>query len=123
MGNVCKYTLERPFGLRPLAFASGPKALCTEHMDDICKYTRYTKYEQFGIVVIDFINRDVIACYTKETGVILLYKTKQDNCSKKTFPKGYLGKYKTIYYKPSFGNAGEAETDGILMSTSCFGIN
>ena len=120
MGNVCKYTLERPFG---------PKALRAEHMDDICKYTRYTKYEQFGIVVIDFINRDVIACYTKETGVILLYKTKQslaealgaetkqDNCSKKTFPKGYLGKYKTIYYNPSYN------TDGILMSTSCFGIN
>ena len=106
MGNVCKYTLERPFG---------PKALRVEHMDDICKYTRYTKYEQFGIVVIDFINRDVIACYTKETGVILLYKTKQDNCSKKTFPKGYLGKYKTIYYNPSYN------TDGILMSTSCFG--
>lgn len=115
MGNVCKYNLE--------------------HMDDICKYARYTKYEQFGIVVIDFINRDVIACYTKETGVILLYKTKQslaealgaetkqDNCSKKTFPKGYLGKYKTIYYKPSFGKTGEAEIDGILMSTSCFGIN
>ena len=80
---------------------------------DTCKYN---KYEQFGIVVIDFIDKDVIACYTKETGTILLYKTKQTNYSKKLFPKGYLGKYKTIYYKPSF------ETDGILMSTSCIGL-
>ena len=79
---------------------------------DTCKYT---KYEQFGIVVIDFLDRDEIACYTKETGIILLYKTKQHNFSKKLFPNGYLGKYKTIYYKPSY------KTDGILMSTSCFG--
>lgn len=116
MGNVYKYNLERPFG---------PEALSAEYMDNICKYT---KYEQFGIIVIDFLDRDVIACYTKETGVILLYKTKQslvkalgaetkqDNYSKKTFPNGYLGKYKIIYYKPSYN------TDGILMSTSCFGI-
>lgn len=103
MGNICKYTLVRPFG---------PKALSAEYMDNICKYT---KYEQFGIVVIDFLDRDVIACYTKETGIILLYKAKQDNCSKKIFPNGYLGKYKTIYYNPSY------YTDGILMSTSCFG--
>ena len=82
-----------------------------KNKSDNCKYT---KYEQFGIIVIDFIDRDEIVCYTKETGTIFLYKTEHDNCSKKTFSKGYLGKYKTIYYKPSF------EIEGILMSTSCF---
>ena len=78
---------------------------------------KYTKYEQFGIVVIDFLDQDIIDCYTREAGNILLYKKKKHNCSKKLFPNGYLGKYKTLYYKLSY------QIDGILISTSCFCIN
>lgn len=77
---------------------------------------RYILYEQFDIKVVDFLDKDVIAYNTKETGTVLLYKTKPENkyVWSKEFVRPYLGKYNILYYEPSY------DTEGILLSTSCF---
>lgn len=77
---------------------------------------KYVSYEQFGIKVIDFLDKDVIACNTKKTGTMLLYKHKPTDkyVWRKEFVRPYLGKYNILFYEPSY------EMESVLLSTTCF---
>ena len=78
---------------------------------------KYILYEQFGLRVLDLINKDYLIIQHNKYGSYTLYKNKPINYESITewfVPGGFLSKYKSIYHPSSF------IVDNLVMSASCF---
>lgn len=79
--------------------------------------TRYILYEQFGLKVLDLIDKDYLLIQHIKWGSYVLYKNKPLNfqsLTERLVPGGFLAKYKSIYYQSSF------IVDNLVASASCF---
>ena len=78
---------------------------------------KYILYEQFGLRVLDLIDKDYLIIQHNKYGSYTLYKNKPINyqsITERFVPGGFLSKYKSIYYPSSF------IVDNLVMSASCF---
>lgn len=88
---------------------------------------KYILYEQFGLRVLDLIDKDYLIIQHNQYGSYTLYKNKpinyqskgcnpllQSKITERFVPGGFLSKYKSIYYPSSF------IVDNLVMSASCF---